>query len=453
VHTRIRGDPGVQAHPLDADVRAELGRVLSSELFSRSDRLTAFLRFIVERTLSGDGVLKEQVLGVELYGKGPDFDAAVDPIVRVDARRLRDKLREYYVSAAGDPIVISVPKGSYTPIFEARAEVALPMAPQGPASPHPLPAIVAASPRWSHASIVGAVGAAGLLAMAAALFAYGVPWALRSSVPTMRILTVTSFPGAESAPSLSPDGNFVAFLWSGPVSTGMADLWVKAVDGDALRRLTDTPLFNETWAAWSPDGQQIAFSRRAGARAAGIFVVSPLGGPERKVSDAFGTSPGWTADSRSLLVGDGTPGGTAIFQQDVQTGARRQLTWPSPGFNDRFPAVSPDGKTLAFVRLSAGANQSALFLVPMTGGGGTRRTDWSVAIGSVAWTPNGRDLLDTRGETSGSRAFRVAAFGSEPGAVLPDMPIGVYRDPFHASSPVRPSASPSGTANQTSDFA
>src|SRR5207344_2768884 len=48
VHTRIGGDFGVQAHPLDADVRAELRRILSSELFSRSDRLTAFLRFIVE---------------------------------------------------------------------------------------------------------------------------------------------------------------------------------------------------------------------------------------------------------------------------------------------------------------------------------------------------------------------------------------------------------------------
>ena len=81
-------------------MRAELDRILASDIFSRSDRLSAFLRFIVERTLSGHGdSLKEQVLADELYGKGADFNTAADPIVRVDARRLRDKLREYYASA------------------------------------------------------------------------------------------------------------------------------------------------------------------------------------------------------------------------------------------------------------------------------------------------------------------------------------------------------------------
>ena len=94
----------VMAHPLSAAphevppslVRAELDRVLGSEIFSRSDRLSAFLRFIVEETLAGHGAgLKEQVIAVELYSKGADFNTAADPIVRVDARRLRDKLREY----------------------------------------------------------------------------------------------------------------------------------------------------------------------------------------------------------------------------------------------------------------------------------------------------------------------------------------------------------------------
>ena len=114
-------------HPLSAApnevppslVRAELDRVLGSEIFSRSDRLSAFLRFIVEETLRGHGAgLKEQVIAVELYGKGTDFNTAADPIVRVDARRLRDKLREYYAAAPPGDVVISMPKGSYTPQFE-----------------------------------------------------------------------------------------------------------------------------------------------------------------------------------------------------------------------------------------------------------------------------------------------------------------------------------------------
>ena len=77
---------GERPPPEDA-VRAELARILASDIFSRSDRLTAFLTFIVEQTLEGQGhTLKEHVLAMEVYGKGTDFEAAVDPIVRVDAR-------------------------------------------------------------------------------------------------------------------------------------------------------------------------------------------------------------------------------------------------------------------------------------------------------------------------------------------------------------------------------
>jgi TolB-like protein/Flp pilus assembly protein TadD len=129
-------EPRVSAtdEPSASVVRTQLGRILSSELFSRSDRLSAFLNFIVERTLSGEGeTLKEQVIAIELYGKGPDFNTAGDPIVRVDARRLRDKLREYYASAPHDDVLISVPKGSYTPAFRVNPLSAAP--PGGNTSP------------------------------------------------------------------------------------------------------------------------------------------------------------------------------------------------------------------------------------------------------------------------------------------------------------------------------
>ena len=104
--------------PRDPLVRAQLEKILASECFSRSERLSSFLRFVVEETLQGRGdTLKEPVLAHELYGREVDFDGA-NPIVRVDARRLRDKLREYYADRAADPVVISLPKGSYVPAFE-----------------------------------------------------------------------------------------------------------------------------------------------------------------------------------------------------------------------------------------------------------------------------------------------------------------------------------------------
>ena len=105
----------------DSIVRAQLERILASEVFSRSLQLRRFLSFIVEQRLAGQGhSLKESVLAHELYGKGTDFDGGADPVVRVDARRLRDKLREYY-EGRSDPVVISLPKGSYAPVFEANS--------------------------------------------------------------------------------------------------------------------------------------------------------------------------------------------------------------------------------------------------------------------------------------------------------------------------------------------
>src|SRR5258706_3233575 len=104
----------------EPEVRAQLARILASNLFTRSERLSSFLRFVTEQTLAGDGgSLKEHRLGTELYGKSSDFDGAGDPTVRVDARRLRDKLREYYSDHPQDPVIISLPKGSYVPVFVA----------------------------------------------------------------------------------------------------------------------------------------------------------------------------------------------------------------------------------------------------------------------------------------------------------------------------------------------
>src|SRR5215467_2427696 len=115
----VPGPQGWSTQGRDSRVRDQLERVLASAIFTRSQRLSAFLRYVVEQTLDGQGsVLKEQVLAADLYGRGPAFDATADPIVRVDARRLRDKLREYYAEYPRDPILISLPKGSYVPSFE-----------------------------------------------------------------------------------------------------------------------------------------------------------------------------------------------------------------------------------------------------------------------------------------------------------------------------------------------
>src|SRR5580698_8801564 len=104
-------------------IRRELKRILASRSFRQVDRLQRFLSFIVEETLSGRGdKLKEYPIGVDVFGKPSSFDPRMDPIVRVQARRLRIRLATYYRDEGyGDDIIIELPKGGYTPTFR-RAE-------------------------------------------------------------------------------------------------------------------------------------------------------------------------------------------------------------------------------------------------------------------------------------------------------------------------------------------
>src|SRR5215510_4227660 len=101
--------------------RRALQRVLESSGFARNERLSRFLRFVVEKSLEGRGSeLKESVIAVEVFGRRPDYDPKLDSIVRTEAGRLRERLAKYYGSeGSGDPIVIDLPKGGYTPVFRS----------------------------------------------------------------------------------------------------------------------------------------------------------------------------------------------------------------------------------------------------------------------------------------------------------------------------------------------
>ena len=113
-------DPVVQRAPAAHDVRAELKRILSNPRFQASERRRAFLRFIVEETLTGRADrLKGYTVAVEVFGRDENFDSQADPVVRLEARRLRRDLDSYYVEAGShDPVRISIPKGTYVPHFE-----------------------------------------------------------------------------------------------------------------------------------------------------------------------------------------------------------------------------------------------------------------------------------------------------------------------------------------------
>jgi TolB-like protein/tetratricopeptide (TPR) repeat protein len=116
-------------------IRKQLDRILSHPLFVRSERMGRFLRLAVERTLAGGaGELKEYLLGVEVFDRKPSYDPRVDPIVRVEARRLRSKLQAYYGGdGRDDPIVFEFAKGAYAPRIRWKGEPAA--AASAPAAP------------------------------------------------------------------------------------------------------------------------------------------------------------------------------------------------------------------------------------------------------------------------------------------------------------------------------
>jgi hypothetical protein len=101
-------------------VRAELAKILASLQFARAERLSTFLRFIVDEAAEGrSAALKETVIGVEVFGKPVGYDPKADSTVRIQASRLREKLRDYYLTTgAEDELIIQLPKGSYVPVWE-----------------------------------------------------------------------------------------------------------------------------------------------------------------------------------------------------------------------------------------------------------------------------------------------------------------------------------------------
>ena len=120
-------------------IRQQLEKILAHGLFARSDRMGRFLRVAVQWTLEGKAAeLKEYLLGVEVFDRKASYDPRVDPIVRVEARRLRSKLKAYYEGdGRTDAIVIEFLKGSYAPQIRARAQ-----APPPPEPARPVPGIV-----------------------------------------------------------------------------------------------------------------------------------------------------------------------------------------------------------------------------------------------------------------------------------------------------------------------
>ena len=109
----------------DTNVTAALNGILTTDKFSASPQMSAFLKYVVEQTLLGNTRrIKAFTVGIEALGKSPNFDPQTDPSVRVLAKRLRSSLDAYYEQNPNTEIFIEMKPGSYIPKFILRSEMA-----------------------------------------------------------------------------------------------------------------------------------------------------------------------------------------------------------------------------------------------------------------------------------------------------------------------------------------
>ena len=242
---------------------------------------------------------------------------------------------------------------------------------------------------------------------------------------------LTAYPGREIDPEFSPDGNQVAFAWDGG-DGGNFDIYLKTIGPGDPVPLTEDPN-DDIHPAWSPDGRFIAFTRSSAyGYLDDVIVIPALGGRERPITQVGsrgtytwtdGRSIAWTADSRWLIVTEPTlvTGQSArLFLVSVTTGKQRRLTSPprdaSAPTGDIHPAVSPDGRWVAFERRAS--TTSKIFKIPLSEDPGPagaaeqvtpdpaasqRRPVWSAESDSIIYSEGENESLD--------RLWLVAAAG------------------------------------------
>ena len=268
------------------------------------------------------------------------------------------------------------------------------------------------------------------LVIAAAVILLFVSREARSALKTPpRLVPLTTYTGREYEPALAPDGNRVAFAWSGPVPIGRtASIYIKQVGEEHALRLTSVPGAIDFGPDWSPDGAYIVFGRFPAPTAApdtveaGIYMVPAMGGAERRVHSTNWTlgpivdsRVAWASNGKTIAFSDRPVGQShyAVFALDVATLSARQITFPPEASNgDLHVAFSPDARTLAFLRDTKDGMD--VYVIPAAGGSERRLTfdnrdlagQRSVWLVGLTYTSDGHDII-----LGGNGLWRIHASG------------------------------------------
>ena len=262
------------------------------------------------------------------------------------------------------------------------------------------------------------------VAAALAIATLGV-WLVRSKneVPETPLVAVplTSYPGDESSPSFSPDGMQVAFAWNGEKQDNW-DIYVKQIGVEPPYRLTNDPATDYS-PAWSPDGRLIAFLRDLSPGKTAIMLIPQRGGSERTLAEVrspqgnpYNAFLSWTPDSKWLVASTSAAGqhGGGLHLYSTETGEERPLTNPPmEEIGDTAPAVSPDGRTLVFSRVSPDFFNVTLWLLHLGEGYKPLGKEEKIQTGNMtnigaAWLPDGSEFVFSSGTGTNFGLWRMA---------------------------------------------
>jgi Tol biopolymer transport system component/DNA-binding winged helix-turn-helix (wHTH) protein len=268
---------------------------------------------------------------------------------------------------------------------------------------------------------------AGLALAVAAVGLAGVGlWVMRErgDAGAARLSQISALIGSETMPSMSPDGEQLAYVWNGENERN-ADIYVRLTGSETALRLTSDP-GPDLLPSWSPDGHQIAFVRITTEGKTGVYAVSPLGGPERKLLELPGVDhrpagpetrivgdllypmmhrPSWSADGKFLAVSRYSeppePGDGAVLLIPVDGGEARTMMAPPAKSWYKFPTISPDGRRLAVALctgLTSGPTKCRLQVVSLSKdlapvGEPLIILSDCKAIRGLTWMPDGDSLI------------------------------------------------------------
>ena len=237
----------------------------------------------------------------------------------------------------------------------------------------------------------------------------------------VNVVPLTSYPGGSQFPAFSPDGNEIAFAWTGGESGLDFDLYRKQVGSENAVRLTTTHANEALTPAWSPDGRYIAYIR-VGTDYSGLYLVPALGGPVRKLSDvsdavSLASFLSWSPDSKWLAF----PGpensrstdivpGARIYLLNVETLESRILPYPSSTCAAALgPAFSPAGDQIASYcadKITVGR----IYIQSVQGVVVRQFERLDGGFGGLTWTSDGKSIV----YSLNSFLWRVAVMDGHP---------------------------------------